>query len=57
MATKACLTALCFLLLGCGVKLPPVAPPKNPEPANLHLDCSPTDPGCDKTDPNYQPKP
>lgn len=55
--TKAFLTVLCLLLLGCGVKLPPVAPPADPEPANLHLDCPPSDPACDKTDPNYQPKP
>jgi hypothetical protein len=49
--------ACCLFLAGCGVKLPPVAPEKDPEPANLNLNCSPTDPNCDKTDPNYrQPK-
>lgn len=47
--------ALVFLA-GCGVKLPPVAPEPNPEPRNLNLNCSPNDPDCDKTDPNYKPK-
>lgn len=43
-------------LAGCGVKLPPVAPEKDPLPASLNLNCSPSDPNCDKTDPNYKPK-
>lgn len=51
------LTLACALFLsGCGVKLPPVAPESNPEPANLNLNCSVDDPTCDKTDPNYKPK-
>lgn len=46
----------CLILASCGVKLPPVAPEKNPEPKNLNLNCSPNDPSCDLTDPNYKPK-
>lgn len=48
-------TGMAFLA-GCGVKLPPVAPEKDPLPASLNLNCSPSDPNCDKTDPNYKPK-
>jgi hypothetical protein len=51
------MTLVCAIFLaGCGVKLPPVAPERNPEPANLNFNCSPGDPDCDKTDPNYKPK-
>lgn len=41
------------ILLGCGVKAPPIAPVRAPEPAVLNLDCEPEDPKCDRTDPNY----
>jgi hypothetical protein len=56
MKTLGLSLVLALLLAGCGVKLPPVAPERNPEPANLNLNCSPNDPECDKTDPNYKPK-
>jgi hypothetical protein len=46
--------ALGMLLCGCGVKLPPIAPDRKPEHAAPKLDCSPQDPNCDKTDPNYK---
>lgn len=46
---------LLVLLCGCGVKLPPVAPERTPDPpARPNLDCSPKDPECDRTDPNYK---
>jgi hypothetical protein len=50
------LASLALLLSACGVKLPPVAPQREPMPATLNLNCSPEDPDCDKTDPNYRPK-
>lgn len=50
------IASLWALLASCGVKLPPVAPERNSEPASLNLNCSPSDPECDKTDPNYKPK-
>ena len=43
-------------LFGCGVKAPPIAPERRAVPQSLKLDCSPTDPDCDKTDPNYKPQ-
>lgn len=52
----ACL-AVAFLLSGCGVKLPPIAPERPlPPPPPPKLDCSPQDPTCDRTDPNYRPQ-
>jgi hypothetical protein len=46
---------LTFALQGCGVKLPPVAPQRAPEPPKpKNLDCSPKDPNCDREDPNYK---
>jgi len=48
-----CLTLIS--LTACGVKAPPIAPQRPPEPAKLELDCSPKDPDCDKQDPNYRP--
>ena len=43
-------------LYSCGVKKPPLAPQRQKDPGSIsHLDCSPKDPDCDKTDPNYQP--
>jgi hypothetical protein len=45
-----------FLLIGCGVKAPPVAPEHEPEHPSLNLNCSVNDPDCDKEDPKYVPK-
>lgn len=47
---------LFFLLAGCGVKGPPVPVVRPEEPIPLKLDCAPTDPECDRTDPNYTPQ-
>jgi hypothetical protein len=44
-----------FALAACGVKAPPIAPQRPPEPPTFELDCSPRDPKCDKQDPNYVP--
>jgi hypothetical protein len=49
------LTIFLFLLFSCGVKTPPSAPVRPDQPIPQNLDCSPTDPACDKTDPNYKP--
>jgi hypothetical protein len=43
-------------LSACGVKAPPIAPERAPMRDQLNLDCSPTDPDCDKMDPNYKPR-
>lgn len=51
---KPMVFVFCFALLGCGVKAPPVAPEERIE-QNTNLDCSPNDPECDATDPNYIP--
>lgn len=50
------LSLCCCSLLACGVKVPPIAPERPPESVPLKLDCSPKDPDCDRTDPNYKPK-
>lgn len=44
-------------IVSCGVKLPPVAPQRDPDPVPPpNMDCSPSDENCDKTDPNYRPR-
>jgi hypothetical protein len=55
MRRTLCLLVAAFLLPSCGVKLPPLAPERPKAPAQLKLNCSPKDPDCDRTDPNYQP--
>jgi hypothetical protein len=49
-----------FLLTGCGVKQPPIAPRSRPVAvvpgAVLNDHCSPTDEKCDARDPNYKPR-
>jgi hypothetical protein len=55
-ARTLALTIFIFLLFSCGVKVAPSAPVRADQPIPQNLDCSPTDPTCDKTDPNYQPQ-
>ena len=45
----------CLALSACGVKAPPIAPESVSRDERV-LNCSPQDPKCDVTDPNYQPK-
>lgn len=48
---------LALFSASCGVKRPPIAPQREPDPtAQTKLNCSPYDEDCDKTDPNYQPR-
>lgn len=46
---------LACLASACGVKAPPVAPQQHLYGPPPKIDCSPTDPDCDKTDPHYVP--
>lgn len=46
------LCAPLFTTVSCGVKTLPVAPERK-QVQQQNLDCSPTDPECDKTDPHY----
>lgn len=50
------LLALVLIVSACGVKAPPIAPQREAESTPPNLDCSPSDPMCDKKDPNYRPK-
>lgn len=50
----ALLLILGSLLFSCGVKAPPIAPEQKLEDTRK-LNCSPKDPDCDATDPNYKP--
>lgn len=57
MRTRLLLCCALLLLASCGVKLPPIAPERDPGPPQPPLlDCSPTEPDCDRTDPNYKPR-
>ena len=55
LARTLAFTIFLFLLFSCGVKTMPVAPERAAAPPSVNLDCSPKDPNCDRTDPNYQP--
>lgn len=55
LARTLAFTIFLFLLFSCGVKTMPVAPERTTPAPALNLDCSPQDPTCDRTDPNYKP--
>lgn len=55
VARTLALTIFLFLLFSCGVKTPPVAPVRGDQKLPQIIDCSLSDPACDRTDPNYKP--
>ena len=56
MARTLFFTVFLFLLFSCGVKVLPLANENTTTPMAPNLDCSPLDPNCDRTDPNYRPR-